>query len=120
MLSLRCELARVLDLTDESFLKELGMTRDELISLTLSRFILNAAGEETPTQTLGAACSFSGGVSVLKVLSAANHDGYCIDILPDPLLVGEHVTILDDSHRVKAKIDGVVIPVPGKLGGLTI
>lgn len=39
VLSLRCELARVLDLTDESFLRELGMTRDELVNLTPSRFI---------------------------------------------------------------------------------
>jgi hypothetical protein len=119
VLSLRCELARVLDLTDESFLRELGTTRDELINLTPSRFILNARGEETPTQTLGAACSFSGSISAMKVPSAANENGVCLNILPDSLLVGEHVTILDDSDRIKAKIDGV-IPVPGKFGGLTV
>ncbi len=117
VLSLSCRLARVLDLTDEHFLKELGTTREELTSPTPSRFILNARGEETPTQTLGAACSFSGSVSALKVPSAAHNDGYCLDILPDSLLVHEHVTILDDSDRIKARIDGV-IPVPGKFGGL--
>lgn len=119
VLSLRCELARVLDLTNESFLAELGTTRNELTSPTPSRFILNARGEETPTQALGAACSFSGGISALKVPSAANKNGYCLDIFPDSLLVGEHVTILDNSERIKAKIDGV-IPVPGKLGHPTI
>ncbi|WP_158793801.1 RES family NAD+ phosphorylase [Granulicella sp. L60] len=119
VLSLRCELARVLDLTDESFLRELGTTSDELVNLTPSRFILNARGEETPTQTLGSACSFCGSISAVKVPSAANNDGYCLNILPDSLLVGEHVTILDDSDRIKAKIDGV-IPVPGKFGGLTV
>lgn len=49
----------------------------------------------------------------MKVPSAANKDGYCLNILPDSLLVGEHVTILDDSNRIKANIDGV-IPVPGE------
>ncbi|WP_161571011.1 RES domain-containing protein [Granulicella sibirica] len=66
VLSLRCNLARVLDLTDESFYRELGTTRHELVSLSPSRFILNANGKETPTQTLGAACSFSGRISALK------------------------------------------------------
>jgi hypothetical protein len=119
VLSLRCEFARVLDLTDDRLYGELGTTRDELVSLTPSRFILNARGEETPTQTLGAACSFSGGISALKVPSAANSEGYCLDIFPDSLLVGERVTILDDSDRIKAQIEGV-IPVPSKFGGLTV
>ena len=111
ILSLRCDLARVLDLTDDLFLRELGTTRNELISLTPSRFILNARGEVAPTQTLGAACSFSGRVSAMKVPSAANLDGYCLDILPDSLLVGENVTILDDTERIKATVNGF-IPTP--------
>ena len=111
VLSLRCELARVLDLTGEHFCHELGTTRDELVSLLPSRFILNARGEETPTQKLGAACSFSGGVSALKVPSAANETGFCLDVLPDSLLVGEHISIQDDSGRIRGRISGV-IPVP--------
>jgi RES domain-containing protein len=111
VLSLRCELARVLDLTDEHLCHELGTTRDELISLSPSRFILNARGEETPTQKLGAACSFSGRISALKVPSAANQTGFCLDVLPDSLLVGEHIAILDDSGRIRGQISGV-IPVP--------
>ena len=55
----------------------------------------------------------------MKVPSAANRAGYCLDILPDSLLVGEHVTILDNSNRIKAKIDGV-IPVPGRFGSPTV
>lgn len=34
VLSLRCELARVLDLTVDTFYRELGTTREELISFT--------------------------------------------------------------------------------------
>ncbi len=111
VLSLRCNLARVLDLTDEHLYRELGTTRYELVSLTPSRFILNAHGQATPTQTLGAACSFSGHVSALKVPSAAHSSGYCLNILPDSLLVGEQVNILDESGRISAQIDGA-IPVP--------
>jgi hypothetical protein len=44
----------------------------------------------------------------LKVLSAANHEGYCLNILPDSMLAGEHVTILDDSGRIRARIEGVI------------
>jgi hypothetical protein len=49
VLSLRCELIRVLDLTDQHFYRELGTTRDEPVSLSPSRFILTARGEQTPT-----------------------------------------------------------------------
>jgi RES domain-containing protein len=111
VLSLRCDLARVLDLTDEHFHRELGTTHQELVSLSPSRFILNAQGRDTSTQTLGAACSFSGRISALKVPSAAHSSGYCLDIFPDSLLVGERVHIMDESGRISAQIDGV-IPVP--------
>ena len=111
VLSLRCELARVLDLTGSSFHKELGTTRDELVSLTPSRFMANARGEEVPTQSLGAACSFSGRISALKVPSAAHDEGYCLDIFPDSMLVGEHLSIVDNSGRITEHIRGV-IPVP--------
>jgi hypothetical protein len=67
VLTLRCELTRVLDLAVETCYRELGTTRAELVSLTPSRFIANARGEETPTQSLGAACFFSGHISALKV-----------------------------------------------------
>lgn len=111
MLTLRCELSRVLDLTDRHIYRELGTTQDELVSLTPSRFILNARGGETPTQRMGAACSFSGAISALKVPSAAHKDGFCLDILPDSMLVGEHLSVVDDSARIKDQIHGV-IPVP--------
>ena len=111
VLSLDCSLVRVLDLTNEHFHRELGTTGQELVSLTPSRFILNAHGKETPTQTLGAACSFSGRISAIKVPSAANNSGYCLNILTDSLIVGEQVKIMDDSGRITAQIDGS-IPVP--------
>jgi hypothetical protein len=111
VLSLRCQLARVLDLTEGHFHRELGTTLDELVSYSPSRFILNARGEKTPTQTLGAACSFSGAVSALKVPSAAHKNGFCLDILPESMLDGEHLSVIDDNARIKDKIHGV-IPVP--------
>ena len=111
VLSLRCELASVLDLTDASIYNELGTTRAELVSLNPSRFIANARGEETPTQSLGAACSFSGRISAMKVPSAAHDDGYCLDIFTDSLLAGEHLSILDNSGRITDQIQGV-IPLP--------
>ena len=115
VLSLRCDLKRVIDLTDEHFYRELGTTRDELVSLLPSRFIVNARGEETPTQVLGAACSFTGRISALKVPSAAHEAGFCLDVLLDSLQVGEHVTIHDESGRLKEQIHGI-IPVPVRLG----
>jgi len=113
VLSLRCQLARVLDLTSDHFYGELGTTHKELVSLNPSRFILNARGEEAPTQVLGAACSFSGRISALKVPSAAHSDGYCLDILHDSLVLGEHVSVLDETGRVNAQVHGV-IPLPGR------
>ena len=113
VLSLRCELARVLDLTHDNFYGELGTSYEELVSLSPSRFIVNARGKETLTQALGSACSFSGRISALKVPSAAHKEGFCLDILPDSLLVGEHLSVLDDSARIKEQIQGV-IPVPKK------
>jgi RES domain-containing protein len=113
VLSLRCELTRVLDLTDGHFHRELATTHDELVSFSPSRFILNARGEETPTQTLGAACSFTGRISALKVPSAAHEAGFCLDVLPDSLLIGEHIAIHDDTGRLKEQIHGI-IPVPAR------
>lgn len=108
VLSLHCELTRVLDLTDRHFDRDLGTNLDELVSLSPSRFVLNARGEETPTQRLGAACSFSGRISALKVPSAANDEGFCIDVFPESLTIGEHVTVLDQSNRIKAKLEGII------------
>lgn len=116
VLSIRCELARVLDLTDARLYGDLGTTHDELVSLTPSRFILNARGNETATQVLGAACSFSGRISALKVPSAANEAGYCLNILPDSLSVGEQIYIHDKSGRINERIHGL-IPVSGTRGG---
>jgi RES domain-containing protein len=108
ILSLRCNLVRVLDLTDKGLYRELGTTREELVSSRPSRFIVNARGEETATQALGAACSFTGKISALKVPSAAQPGGFCLDILPDSLVDAEHVTILDESGRVRGEIRGVI------------
>lgn len=108
VLTIECVLSRVLDLTTESFFRELGTSRNELLSLSPSRFILNARGEETPTQRLGAACSFSGNISAIKVPSAAHPQGFCLDIFIDSLIVGERLSILDHSGRIDARLEGVI------------
>jgi RES domain-containing protein len=115
ILTVQCELLRVLDLTVPDRYDALGTTREELVSSNPSRFILNARGEETPTQRLGSACSYSGGVSALKVPSAAHPAGFCLDIFLDSLLIGEQISILDESGRIKAKVQGSIPrPFTGK------
>jgi RES domain-containing protein len=108
VLTIRCDLLRVLDLTVPDFYDDLGTTREELVSTTPSRFILNARGEETPTQQLGSACSYSGSVSALKVPSVAHPAGFCVDIFLDSLLTGEQISILDESGLIKAKVEGSI------------
>lgn len=111
VLTIECALSRVMDLTVDTLYAELGTSLDELTSLTPSRFIVNARGEETPTQRLGSACSFSGNISAIKVPSAAHASGFCLDIFVDSLVVGERLSILDSTGRISALLDGV-IPKP--------
>jgi hypothetical protein len=63
VLTINCNLLRVLDLTVPDLYADLGTSREELVSLTPSRFLLNARDEEIPTQQLGSACSHSGNIS---------------------------------------------------------
>lgn len=106
VLTLECTLLRVLDLTTTNLYADVGSSYEELVSSVPSRFILNARGEETPTQKLGSACSRSGRISALKVPSAANPKGYCLNIFLESLVVGEHVAILDKSGRIHAEVKG--------------
>jgi hypothetical protein len=108
VLTIECSLERVLDLTVPGLHDALGTSHEELVSSTPSRFILNARNEETPTQQLGSACSYSGRISALKVPSAAHPDGFCLDILIDSLIVGEHISIRDESGRIKSEIVGAI------------
>jgi len=111
ILTLECLLFRVLDLTVPDLYLELGTSYDELVSAAPSRFILNARKKLTPTQQLGTACFRSGRISALKVPSAQNAKGYCLDVLIESLVVGERVAILDKSGRLKAEVNGW-IPKP--------
>jgi hypothetical protein len=106
ILTLECALLRVVDLTTNDLYSDLGTSYEELISSVPSRFVLNARKEETPTQQLGSACFRSGRISALKIPSAANPNGYCLDILPESLVVGERVAILDKNGRLKAEVKG--------------
>jgi RES domain-containing protein len=108
VLTLKCNLLRVLDLTVPDLYSDLGMSRDELVSASPSRFILNARGAETPTQRLGSAASHSGSISALKVPSAAHPAGFCLDVLLDSLVVGEEISILDESGNIKAGVRGAI------------
>ena len=106
LLTLEIAVHAVLDLTQSDLCAQLGTSREELVSPTPSRFILNARGKTTPTQDLGAACYASKQISALKAPSAANPDGYCLDIFPDRLFTGEHVRIRDEHHRLRDEILG--------------
>ena len=111
ILTLECSLLRVLDLTVPDLYPELGTSYDELVSAVPSRFILNARKKLTPTQQLGSACFRSGRISALKVPSAQNSKGYCLDVLIESLVVGERIAILDKSGRLQAEVNGW-IPKP--------
>ncbi len=76
MLTLTCDLCRVLDLRVPTVQAALGTSRDEIVSLIPSRHILNAHGQLTPTQILGKACYISGKVSALIAPSAAKRSAY--------------------------------------------
>lgn len=108
ILTMECNLERVLDLTVPALYNSLGTSREELVSTSPSRFILNARKEETPTQQLGSACSYSGRISALKVPSAAHPEGFCLDILLDSLLVGERIAVHDEIGRFKSEIRGTI------------
>jgi RES domain-containing protein len=108
ILTLECTLLRVLDLTVPGLYADLGTSGEELVNSVPSRFILNARNEETPTQQLGSACFRSGRISALKVPSAANPKGYCLDILLESLVVGERVAILDKSGHLKGEVKGQI------------
>jgi RES domain-containing protein len=111
ILTLECTLLRVLDLTIEALYADLGTSHEELVSNTPSRFLANARNQETPTQQLGQACFRSGRISALKVPSAVNPNGYCLDILIESLVVGERVALLDQNGLLQAEVTGW-IPKP--------
>ena len=106
VLTLEVTLICVLDLTESVRCGELGTSREELVSMTPSRFILNARGKTTPTQDLGAACYLSERISALKVPSAAHAAGHCLNIFPDRLFTGERIAIRDEHHRLRDEIEG--------------
>jgi RES domain-containing protein len=110
VLTLEVALLSVVDLRDLELCAKLGTSREEIISEIPSRFILNARGETTPTQDLGAACYLSGRISALKVPSAAHLDGYCLDIFPDRLHIGERIAIRDEHRRLRDEIVGINRP----------
>jgi RES domain-containing protein len=113
MLTIECTLLRVLDLTVDDLYGDLGTSREELVSSAPSRFLLNARGEETPTQRLGAACSAGGNISAIRVPSAADPHGFCLDIFVDSLVVGERLSILDSQGQITAHVEGT-LPLPAR------
>lgn len=108
ILTLECSLLSVLDLTEAGFLGELGTSLEELVAESPSRFIENSQGRNTPTQQLGSACFRSGHISAIKVPSAANPSGFCIDIFPECMFEGESVRVRDDSGVLRAELVGQV------------
>lgn len=108
MLTLTCVLERVVDLRHKSVQEAFGTTKAELISKLPSRHILNPKGQLTPTQILGKACYVSGEVSALLVPSAANPEGFCVDLFPDRLVKGETLGILDQEGSLTDTLVGQI------------
>jgi RES domain-containing protein len=108
VLTLECSLHSVLDLTEHAILEQLGTSPQELVADSPSRFIENARGRSTPTQTLGSACFRSGHISGIKVLSAANPSGFCIDIFTECMFEGESVRVRDDTGVLRAELIGQI------------
>jgi RES domain-containing protein len=106
MLTLPCELIRVLDLRPPTTQRALGTAVDELISNIPSRHILNPKGQWTPTQILGRACHSAGTISAILAPSAANADGFCLDVFPDRLVKGEGLSILDSEGSLTDTLAG--------------
>jgi RES domain-containing protein len=108
ILTLECSLQSVLDLTDAGLLEQLGASQEELVAESPSRFIENARARSTPTQQLGSACFRSGHISAIKVPSAANPSGFCIDIFTECMFAGEFVRVRDDSGVLRAELVGQI------------
>jgi RES domain-containing protein len=106
MLTLSCELLRVMDLRCTTTQQAFGTTVNELISNIPSRHIHNPKRELTPTQMLGRACYKAGTVSAIIAPSAANADGFCLDIFPDRLVTGESLSILDSDGSLTDTVAG--------------
>lgn len=106
ILTLECSLLRVLDLTHTDLYIKLGTSHEELVASFPSRFVANARGLHTPTQQLGSACFRTGHISAVKVPSAANPDGYCLDIFLESLIVGERIAIRDENNLLQAELFG--------------
>jgi len=60
------------------------------------------------------ACFRSGRISALKVPSAQNPTGYCLNIFIEALVIGERVAIRDNSGRLKAEINGWIPKPPSR------
>jgi RES domain-containing protein len=106
ILTLECSLLRVLDLTVPYLFSDLGTTQEEMVATSPSRFIANARGMNTPTQRLGLACFRTGQFSALKVPSALNPQGYCLDIFLDCLIADERISVRDDNGLLQAELIG--------------
>lgn len=107
VLTLELTLLCVLDLTDPDLCAKLGTSGEELVSTVPSRFILNSQDKITPTQELGTACYLSERISALKAPSAAHLEGFCLNIFPDRLVMGDALrsatSITDFAMKSKGK-----------------
>jgi hypothetical protein len=106
MLTLTCELSRVLDLRRKASQDAFGTTFEEPTSNIPSRHILNPQGKLRPTQIFGQACYNAGRISALIVPSAANIDVFCFDVFPDRLVRGESLSIVDSQGSLTENLAG--------------
>lgn len=89
-------LSRVLDLTDATTRRRLGLTRASLVEAGWLR-IQEIDNHEAFTQSLGRLAREAGFEAIL-VPSAAVRLGRNLDIFPDRLLPGSHLSLVNPDH----------------------
>jgi RES domain-containing protein len=95
-------LQRVLDLTNDSVLRALQTTADEIFAPWV---IKQAQGREAMTQLLGRMVHAAATIEAILFASSKDRpDGRCLAILPDRLRRGSALEIVDDTGLVREHI----------------
>ncbi|HHO55281.1 MAG TPA: RES domain-containing protein [Trueperaceae bacterium] len=102
LLSIECQLTKVLDLTDDKIVSELKTSFQELTG----SWLLYSKDSLAPTQLLGKACFESGIIEALKVPSAQDPRAFNLAIFPERLQENSRIQVFDDSGFIDAVIEG--------------
>ncbi|MFQ5961140.1 MAG: RES family NAD+ phosphorylase [Candidatus Methylomirabilales bacterium] len=95
-------LQRVLDLTDSDVLVSLSTTEQELEA---SWELIQARGDEAPTQTLGRVAYLGGRIEAIYSHSTRDKpDGRCVAVFPNRLSSPSWLQIVDDTGQLTQQI----------------